>query len=594
MRMRLGLVMLALLLAPAVPARAAVPPPGSVQIFFDDYMQENWYWTQSSFEFITFKVLAFDLPDSIAGYRFRVSTGSQFAFVGLTFPDGVENFGSGSDYVLQVTGDCLGGRGLKVLATGTLLSLSYVQDAALCLEPVAAPGPTGWGIDFQRCAADTWEAMTLLYPGCAYINPWNAYPAWIGDNDPNAVAFGAAGLSGEPTDTVTLPLAVANILKSAGNPLELAQVSLGFTWDPALATYTGLVPHVPAGWTVDEQAAPGALQLTLAGAVGFNPLFSGTALVDLGFRLDDNEGSGTLAMSVEDVRDELGQAIAWTAPDSLALVITCTKGDVVPNRDINALDALLTLQFAAALDTPDPKQFCRADMNGNLQIDAGDAAAILRRAVGLPVKAAAAGGRRLEPVTTATALRFELGAAAGFDLTVNWDPSQGDLAGWSATPAFQGAERRLPGQLQLALARTAEEAATVELQFTGTGLALDVAVARTWDGEGALLADLGGAAPVLGQVPQREARLLAPRPNPFNPSTTFRFVMPATGRAAISVFDAQGRRVWRRELTNATAGLNEWPWDGLDVRGSPLASGVYLVELVTDTGRSVTRATLVR
>ena len=47
-------------------------------------------------------------------------------------------------------------------------------------------------------------------------------------------------------------------------------------------------------------------------------------------------------------------------------------------------------------------------------------------------------------------LSFDVGAAAGFDLTVRWDPAFGDLVEWTAPAAFQGAERRAPGEVRLA------------------------------------------------------------------------------------------------------------------------------------------------
>jgi hypothetical protein len=73
---------------------------------------------------------------------------------------------------------------------------------------------------------------------------------------------------------------------------------------------------------------------------------------------------------------------------------------------------------------------------------------------------------------------------------------------------------------------------------------------------------------------------LAPnQPNPFNPSTTLRFALPAAGRARLSVYDATGRRVAVLVEGELAAGWHQAVWDGRDASGHALASGVYLARL---------------
>ena len=404
----------------------------------------------------------------------------------------------------------------------------------------------------------------------------------------------AADAAGEPTDPVTVPISVADILKRAsGSPMDLAHVGLGLTWDPLVATFGGVTNRAPAGWTVDTTSGPGWLQLSLGGGAGFDPGFGGRALADVTFDLASHESTSPLVLTINDLRDEAGLPVDGTAPDTLSLAVTCPKGDVLYNGDISALDALLTLRFAAALEAPDAKEFCRADMNRNNEIEAGDAAAVLARAVGLPAKAGAAAAH-LEATYDDGVLRFDVAAAAGFDVTARWDAAAGDLVEWTATPGFQGAERREPGELRLALARTDDTPAEVALRFAGEGVVVTVTTARTWDGDGTLLAELGAASYAPGGPLPHAAVLLAPRPNPFNPATTLRFTMPAAGPARLDVVDTQGRRVRSFVVPEAAAGPNELHWDGTDARGKPLPSGVYLLELRTGYGTSTSRATLLR
>ncbi len=77
------------------------------------------------------------------------------------------------------------------------------------------------------------------------------------------------------------------------------------------------------------------------------------------------------------------------------------------------------------------------------------------------------------------------------------------------------------------------------------------------------------------------------RPNPFNPTTTMSFDVPApAGRVDIAIYDVAGRRV--KTLVNDTRapGVHQVTWDGYTDRGQPVASGVYFVKM---TARSFTQ-----
>lgn len=68
-------------------------------------------------------------------------------------------------------------------------------------------------------------------------------------------------------------------------------------------------------------------------------------------------------------------------------------------------------------------------------------------------------------------------------------------------------------------------------------------------------------------------------PNPFNPSTTFKFSLGGTGQTTLDLFDVTGRKV--RTLVNAVldAGEHTIMWNGRDDSGQALASGTYLAKL---------------
>jgi hypothetical protein len=78
-------------------------------------------------------------------------------------------------------------------------------------------------------------------------------------------------------------------------------------------------------------------------------------------------------------------------------------------------------------------------------------------------------------------------------------------------------------------------------------------------------------------------------PNPFNPSTAISFSLSdPVASADLKVFDLQGREVWKKSYTNLSAGLHHEIWSGRSVEGTPVASGMYIYQLIVG-GKSLTR-----
>jgi len=68
-------------------------------------------------------------------------------------------------------------------------------------------------------------------------------------------------------------------------------------------------------------------------------------------------------------------------------------------------------------------------------------------------------------------------------------------------------------------------------------------------------------------------------PNPFNPETTIRFVLPQPDRAIVAIYTLAGERVRTLLDAPAPAGSGSVTWDGTDDHGSRVSSGVYLYKL---------------
>ena len=83
-------------------------------------------------------------------------------------------------------------------------------------------------------------------------------------------------------------------------------------------------------------------------------------------------------------------------------------------------------------------------------------------------------------------------------------------------------------------------------------------------------------------------------PNPFNPVTTISYMLPMAQRVTIQVFDLRGRlvRTLLRELR--PEGDGTVTWDGTDDHGRPVASGLYVYQLRTDTFEASKKMALVR
>ncbi|HET6348017.1 MAG TPA: FlgD immunoglobulin-like domain containing protein [Candidatus Krumholzibacteria bacterium] len=78
------------------------------------------------------------------------------------------------------------------------------------------------------------------------------------------------------------------------------------------------------------------------------------------------------------------------------------------------------------------------------------------------------------------------------------------------------------------------------------------------------------------------------RPNPFNPTTTISFELDSRTRAVVTIYDAEGRLVRTVVDDVLEEGYKEYAWDGTDVLGHSVGSGIYFCRLIVD-GRTFAR-----
>jgi hypothetical protein len=73
------------------------------------------------------------------------------------------------------------------------------------------------------------------------------------------------------------------------------------------------------------------------------------------------------------------------------------------------------------------------------------------------------------------------------------------------------------------------------------------------------------------------------RPNPFNPSTTISFTLPAGSAVRLEIYDVSGRLVARLVGDERmSAGPHEVAWNGRDDSGRAASSGIYIYRLVAE------------
>jgi len=89
--------------------------------------------------------------------------------------------------------------------------------------------------------------------------------------------------------------------------------------------------------------------------------------------------------------------------------------------------------------------------------------------------------------------------------------------------------------------------------------------------------------------PVTEFGLIKGYPNPFNPSTNISFSLSKVGagrKAIVSVFDLAGKQVSKSELNVDMHGRHTVSWNGKDVNGRCVATGVYFAQVSVGAHKS--------
>ncbi len=109
---------------------------------------------------------------------------------------------------------------------------------------------------------------------------------------------------------------------------------------------------------------------------------------------------------------------------------------------------------------------------------------------------------------------------------------------------------------------------------------------------------IGAAAAGCGSSPVPQALLsdlvLGNQPNPFNPRTTIFFELPESGPAHLRIFDLAGRLVTDHSWSDLPAGRTTFEWNGKDLHGRSVTSGIYFYRVDTRNQSRTKRMSLIR
>lgn len=77
--------------------------------------------------------------------------------------------------------------------------------------------------------------------------------------------------------------------------------------------------------------------------------------------------------------------------------------------------------------------------------------------------------------------------------------------------------------------------------------------------------------------------LLNAYPNPFNPSATLQYTVKDAAEVKIQVYNTRGQLIRQFESSHSLPGCYSIVWDGKDIQGNNVCSGVYLYRMTSGT-----------
>jgi len=403
-------------------------------------------------------------------------------------------------------------------------------------------------------------------------------------------------LTALPGDSIRIPI---NITEASG----VAGADITVTYDPDVLKIdavekTDLSEQISMQPNINN---PGKVILAMAGATAI-PDGSG-AFVEMIFTVNLGAEIGTeTPLSFDDAAlyNENGENIAVGTQDG-KVVITCAKGDVNRDGDVDSGDAVLVLRIAVELLAPTEWQKCAADMDDNGNISSPDATSILKKVAGL----AAPGTNAIKP--TAGNINVKLAEVHGESgeriiVPVKIDRTH-NLAGGDINIAYDASVLRalkVSSDSNILLASNLSNSGSVRIAFAGAqgmdaGILAEIEFEVVADKASPLSfqqLDLHNpdSLPIISKgiggefrswtMPADSNALLQNFPNPFNPETWIPYQLREINEVTVHIYNPAGKLVRRLDLGQKPAGIytdrdRAAYWDGKNESGEEVSSGIY-------------------
>jgi hypothetical protein len=95
-------------------------------------------------------------------------------------------------------------------------------------------------------------------------------------------------------------------------------------------------------------------------------------------------------------------------------------------------------------------------------------------------------------------------------------------------------------------------------------------------------------------LPSPNLRLNQNYPNPFNPETTISFSLDTAVPVRLEIYNLRGQLVQRLVDESKASGTHSVVWDGTDLCGEPVSSGLYYYKLTSGKYSSTRKMILLK
>lgn len=263
-------------------------------------------------------------------------------------------------------------------------------------------------------------------------------------------------------------------------------------------------------------------------------------------------------------------------PEECAAGALCNEsGDATGDGVSDILDIVTIVNHILGSSLiSDEAAFCGADITGDSVVDILDIVTIVNNILG---------AGRVDDAFRANFIK----SSNSLELSSN-----GFISAIQMTIAHEiDANVELVGNSMVSAHLTEGNQTTLIIVVPEDGEILNVESSSDFDIVDVKVANSGG---LINSNTVEQYALLSSYPNPFNPETTISFELFADSDIDLGVFNMVGQRVSTLMSGYYDNGSYNVMWDGTDSYGSELASGIYMVKLITDNSIATNKITLLK